>query len=331
METYKTIGRLVRLPSLTLAPSLLTLLSMQAAGASTRADRSTFELVAPALAAASSSAIPSSGSGGGPAGLAESAAASARAHRKYLMNLYPKEYWWSIAGFVGVLAVLHLAGLVSTWIILRPARVRPSSPPDDEKGSVARPLAPSLSSVPVRAWRSARAFVNIALFRTVLPLRWLHNLSNVSEVLVTGAYFGATIAWALMDAVDINNPAVCISLKLFSTTERRYHLSCFLFSPFHDHRIGMPERVIIPLLPMAVLLRFRTSRIAGMIAANQISFVVALAGKNNVITWLTGLSHEKVRCFEQLIAYFIAFDTETSFHFHSSSMSSIVPLVEPCS
>lgn len=31
-----------------------------------------------------------------------------------------------------------------------------------------------------------------------------------------------------------------------------------------------------------------------MIAANQIPFIVALAGKNNVITWLTGLSHEKV-------------------------------------
>lgn len=193
---------------------------MQGTGTSTSADRSTLnELIAPVLAAASRGTVPASGSGGGGPGLAASAVASARAHRKYLINLYVKEYWWSIAGFIGILAVLHLAGLASSWIILRSARVHSSSTPDEEKGSVAVSSAPPPSSFLVRAWRSARAFVNIALFRTALPLRWLHNLSNVSEALVIGAYFGATIAWALMNAVDVHKPTVCnLSPRLFSTS-----------------------------------------------------------------------------------------------------------------
>jgi ferric-chelate reductase len=35
-------------------------------------------------------------------------------------------------------------------------------------------------------------------------------------------------------------------------------------------------------------------RRAGQMANIQLPIIVALAGKNNVISWLTGISHEKV-------------------------------------
>lgn len=131
------------------------------------------------------------------------------AHRRYLIYLFSMEYWWTIGGFLGVLTILHLAHLISDWIILFSAKSRYVDP---EK-SANRSLPRSKSSI-TRIWRSAKSLVNIVLFRLPIPLKKIHNIGNVAEVLCIGAYIGATLAWALMSTPDINLPTVSISAKL---------------------------------------------------------------------------------------------------------------------
>lgn len=133
---------------------------------------------------------------------ASSAAASASAQRKHLVSLYSNEYWWTLGGFIGVLAVLHLAQLLSHWILLR----RHSRSNDSELGgSRARRRPPSVVS---RLWRASASLVNIILYRLPIPLRRVHNLGNLAEILCVGAYMGATLAWALMHTPDVNVPTV---------------------------------------------------------------------------------------------------------------------------
>lgn len=136
------------------------------------------------------------------AAAAAASAASARAKRLHLIDLYSKEYWWSIGGFLGVLAVLHVAGLVSAWIIKSSAKGEPS---DVEKGT--RVPSRSSSSI-VRAWHATTSLANIVLYRLPIPLRRLHNLGNVAEVLCVLSYIGATVAWALMNSGDVRTVTV---------------------------------------------------------------------------------------------------------------------------
>jgi len=209
---------------------------MQIAGTQNLGDRSIFdELVARAAAASPTN-------GGGPTW----PASPAYAHRIFLMKLYAKEYWWSIAGFIGVLVVLNLVGHVHTYFTLRSVKTSPSPFSDAERAAAARPLRRPLSPFPVRVCRSARALLNIALFRTVPPLRPLHNFSNVSEALVVGAYIGATIAWALMGTPDVNRPNVSNSLQnLFCQWRRLLTVALFSCSSVNRRRIGLPKLVII--------------------------------------------------------------------------------------
>ncbi|KAF8319363.1 hypothetical protein DL93DRAFT_2053705 [Clavulina sp. PMI_390] len=153
------------------------------------------------------------------------------------MNLYGKEYWWSIGGFIGVLTILNIVGRLSNWVELRV-----SSLPDTEGGRGPRQRRPS--SVLVRLWRSFTSLLSIFLFRLSFPLRSLHKVQSIAEFACVGAYIGATVGWTFMNTDD----------SVVKNWSGR----------------------------------------AGVMAAVQVPFIIALAGKNNVITWLTGLSHERL-------------------------------------
>lgn len=137
---------------------------------------------------------------------AAAAATAASIRRKYLVHIVSMEYWWSIGGFIGVLAILHLVQLITTWITLRTAGNVKQAPEPEARHPVRRTSSTS------RLWRSAQSFVNIILYRLPIPLRRLHNISNVSEVLCVFAYIGATLSWALMKTPDIDTPSVCIPI-----------------------------------------------------------------------------------------------------------------------
>lgn len=204
---------------------------------------------------------------------AAAAATAASIRRKYLAHIVSMEYWWSIGGFIGVLAILHMVELIATWATLRAT--------GNEAELEARPPVRRTSSAS-RVWRSAKSLVNIVLYRLPIPLRRLHNISNLSEVLCVFAYIGATLSWALMKTPDIDTPSVCIpdirGLTLRLTTT-------------HATRTGQTEQVRSGALAGNNL---PTQTCPGMMSAVQIPFIVALSGKNNVISFFTGLSHEKV-------------------------------------
>ncbi|KAF8309427.1 hypothetical protein DL93DRAFT_2062937 [Clavulina sp. PMI_390] len=152
------------------------------------------------------------------------------------MVLYAKEYWWSIGGFIGVLAILNIVGRLSAWLELRA-----SSLSDAETARV--PSQHRSSSLLARLWGALISLVSIVLFRLPFPLRSLHRINTVAEFACVGSYMGATIAWTLMST----------------------------------------DASVV-----------KVSDIARVMAAVQVPFIIALAGKNNVITWLTGLSHERL-------------------------------------
>lgn len=140
-----------------------------------------------------------------PGGGASMAASAAFARRRYLSHLVSMEYWWSIGGFIGVLTILRIMTLVSMWIALRSSKEE--KPDGREEGS--RGFHSRSNSLISRMWRSANALKNIILFRLPIPLRRVHNLSNLAEVLCVGAYIGGCLAWTLMDTPNIDIPTVC--------------------------------------------------------------------------------------------------------------------------
>lgn len=134
------------------------------------------------------------------------AASAASARRQYLAHLVSMEYWWSIGGFIGVLAILRLMSLVYKWIILRSPKVE--QPGGREEGALG--FHSRSNSLMSRMWRSANTVTDITLFRLPVPLRKVHNLGNLAEVLCVGAYIGGCLAWTLMDTPDIDVPTVCL-------------------------------------------------------------------------------------------------------------------------
>lgn len=136
------------------------------------------------------------------AGAKASAAAAAREHAAYLAHLYSMEYWETIGGVIGMLAILHVAALVSSWATS--TSNRKASLSDTEKG----PSTGSPPSSVVRLWRALKSFINILLYRVRIPFQSIHNLGNLAEILCVFSYMGACIAWALMNTPDVRLASV---------------------------------------------------------------------------------------------------------------------------
>lgn len=126
------------------------------------------------------------------------------AHRKkaMLMKLHAEEYWWTLAGFIGVLTIAHITDLISNYIMIYLTSPRSS---DIEKSPSTQ--SPRSSSLLARVWRAIKSSANIVLFRITLPFQPLHNINNVAEAILVLAYMGAIVAWALVGN-DLNMPSV---------------------------------------------------------------------------------------------------------------------------
>lgn len=117
----------------------------------------------------------------------------AAAHKKWTAHEFPLEYWWTIAGCVGVLAIINLFTRVAQWNTIRRSS---STPLDAENGS--RSVPPRSTSSLGRLVDSIKAAANIVLYRVTIPLIGL----NIAEFLVVGAYMGGTITWALSSSAS---------------------------------------------------------------------------------------------------------------------------------
>lgn len=143
-----------------------------------------------------------------------------------MMKLHAKEYWWTMAGFIGVLAIVHATDLISNSIVVYLTSRRST----DVEKSFSGP-SPCSSSFPTRAWRATKSLLNTVLFRITIPMQSFHNLTNIAEVILVLAYMGAIVAWALIGS-NLGTPTVSSILVLVLVTRPISRYESQLISKF---------------------------------------------------------------------------------------------------
>ncbi|KDQ51857.1 hypothetical protein JAAARDRAFT_198731 [Jaapia argillacea MUCL 33604] len=203
-----------------------------------------------------------------------------RALRKYRTQEYPKEIWYLIAAFIFIISFSRFFTLLvrNACRLLRASASKFEGPSggDAEYG---QELPKSPSRRPALSIRSLLValvnFYRIIVFRTTIPIGKSYTL-NLAEVVVTAVYITALFTWSFVN---------CMSPS--------FHLNPSNPSPSPSPYYADSIRLGTTSSGRKLDISFWANR-TGTIATSQFPLITALGTKNNIITLLTGVTHDQL-------------------------------------
>ncbi|KAF8526247.1 ferric reductase NAD binding domain-containing protein [Hysterangium stoloniferum] len=172
----------------------------------------------------------------------------------YTTHIYPKQVWYSLAGFVGLLTLAYLVQRLILWRAKRSAPIMANDSREFGRQPIKSPSNASVSfrRIPVGVVNALR----VVLYRFTLPVGG--RTSTVAEIAIISAYIIMLTTWQFVNS--LNAPT---GIKL----DAHY---------WANH--------------------------AGDMAAIQFPLLALLAGKNNLISLVTGISYEKINILHRAAA-----------------------------